>query len=187
MIAQQFINGNWVAAIDNGSIELINPATEEVIGIASHANGKDCTAAIDVAQEAFKTWSKTTANVRAEILKKAANYLRENISTIANDMVLESGKPLAEAKGEWMVAANLFEWYAEEGKRSYGKTIPTSRADKRSYTIWQPMAAIIIRPVHGQPHWQQVVRWWPSHQKPRRLQVCIWPKRYRQQAYPMAY
>jgi len=159
MIAQQFINGNWVAAIDNGSIELINPATEEVIGIASHANGKDCTAAIDVAQEAFKTWSKTTANVRAEILKKAANYLRENISTIANDMVLESGKPLAEAKGEWMVAANLFEWYAEEGKRSYGKTIPTSRADKRSYTIWQPMGVIGVITAWNFPAYNPARAW----------------------------
>lgn len=159
MIAQQFINGNWVAAIDNGSIELINPATEEVIGIASHANGKDCTAAIDVAQEAFKTWSKTTANVRAEILKKAANYLRENISTIANDMVLESGKPFAEAKGEWMVAANLFEWYAEEGKRSYGKTIPTSRADKRSYTIWQPMGVIGVITAWNFPAYNPARAW----------------------------
>ena len=159
MIAQQFINGDWVPAIDNGSIELINPATEEVIGITSYANGKDCTAAIDVAQEAFKTWSKTTANVRAEILKKAANYLRENITTIASDMVLESGKPLAEAKGEWMVAANLFEWYAEEGKRSYGKTIPTSRADKRSYTIWQPMGVIGVITAWNFPAYNPARAW----------------------------
>lgn len=159
MIAQQFINGVWVAAIDNGSIELINPATEEVIGITSYASGNDCTAAIDIAQEAFKTWSKTTANVRAEILKKAATYLRENIATIASDMVLESGKPLAEAKGEWMVAANLFEWYAEEGKRSYGKTMPTSRADKRSYSIWQPMGVIGVITAWNFPAYNPARAW----------------------------
>ena len=159
MIAQQFINGDWVAAIDNGSIELINPATEEVIGITSYASDIDCTAAIDIAQEAFKTWSKTTANVRAEILKKAATYLRENIATIASDMVLESGKPLAEAKGEWMVAANLFEWYAEEGKRSYGKTMPTSRADKRSYSIWQPMGVIGVITAWNFPAYNPARAW----------------------------
>src|SRR5258708_32016306 len=61
---------------------------------------------------------------------------------MAKDMVLESGKPLPEAKGEWTVAANLFEWYAEEAKRAYGRVIPTNRPDKRSSVIWQPMGVI---------------------------------------------
>jgi len=135
MKALQFINGEWVEAIDKKTIDLINPATEEFIETISFGNEKDCNAAIDAAQEAFAAWSKATPYFRAGILKKAADYIREHVEDIAKDMVLESGKPLAEAKGEWQVAANLFEWYAEEGKRSTGKTIPTNRADKRSYHL----------------------------------------------------
>ncbi len=159
MNVQQFINGEWRQAIDDGFINLVNPATEEVITSISFANGKDCNAAIDAAAEAFKTWSKTTPYYRAEILKKAAGHIRENIAAIAADMVLESGKPLAEAKGEWAVAANLFEWYAEEGKRSCGKTIPTIRADKRSYTIWQPMGVIGVITAWNFPAYNPARAW----------------------------
>jgi acyl-CoA reductase-like NAD-dependent aldehyde dehydrogenase len=73
--------------------------------------------------------------------------------------VMESGKPLAEAKGEWQVAANLFEWYAEEGKRSTGKTIPTNRVDKRSYTIYQPMGVIGVITAWNFPAYNPARAW----------------------------
>jgi len=92
---KQFINGAWVEAVDRHEISLVNPATEEVLSRISFGNGKDAALAIDAADDAFKTWSKTTPYYRAEILKKAANYLRENLDKIAHDMVLESGKPSA--------------------------------------------------------------------------------------------
>ena len=155
----QFINGEWTEAIDKGTIDLINPATEEVIETISYANNKDCHAAIESAHAALASWSKTTPYIRAAILKKAAGYIRENVDAIARDMVLESGKPLAEAKGEWQVAANLFEWYAEEGKRSCGKTIPTNRADKRSYTIWQPMGVIGVITAWNFPAYNPARAW----------------------------
>ena len=156
---KQYINGEWADAIDKGTYELINPATEELLHTVSFGNDKDAHLAIDAAQHAFNTWSKTTPYVRAEILKKAANYLRENLELIARDMVLESGKPLAEAKGEWTVAANLFEWYAEEGKRSYGKVIPASRLDKRSSVIWQPMGVIGIITAWNFPAYNPARAW----------------------------
>ena len=159
MKALQFINGEWIEAIDKKTIELINPATEEFIETISFGNGKDCNAAIDAAQEAFTTWSKTTPYFRASILKKAADYIREHVDAIANDMVMESGKPLAEAKGEWQVAANLFEWYAEEGKRSTGKTIPTNRIDKRSFTIFQPMGVIGVITAWNFPAYNPARAW----------------------------
>ena len=109
--------------------------------------------------EAFKSWRQTTPYFRAEILKKAAAYLREHINAIANDMVMECGKPLAEAKGEFAVAANLFEWYAEEGKRAYGKTIPTNRADKRSSVIWQPMGVIGVITAWNFPAYNPARAW----------------------------
>ena len=159
MYNQQYINGEWVDAVDGKTLPLINPATEEQIGEVSFGNGKDAVLAIDAANAAFKTWSKTTPYCRAEILKKAADHLRANLDTIAHDMVLESGKPLLEAKGEWAVAANLFEWYAEEGKRAYGKVIPTNRIDKRSSVIWQPMGVIGIITAWNFPAYNPARAW----------------------------
>jgi succinate-semialdehyde dehydrogenase/glutarate-semialdehyde dehydrogenase len=156
---KQFINGVWVAAVDGREISLVNPATEEVLSRISFGNQKDAALAIDAADEAFKTWSKTTPYFRAEILKKAANYLRENLDKIAHDMVLESGKPLPEARGEWTVAANLFEWYAEEGKRAYGKVIPTNRVDKRSSVILQPLGVIGIITAWNFPAYNPARAW----------------------------
>ena len=156
---KQFINGEWVDAISKQTYSLINPATEEAIGTMSFASTEDTRVAIEAAHEAFMAWSKTTPYTRADILKKAANYIRENIPAFAKDMVLESGKPLAEAKGEWTVAANLFEWYAEEAKRSYGKVIPTNRLDKRSSVIWQPMGVIGIITAWNFPAYNPARAW----------------------------
>ena len=156
---KQFINSEWIDAIDKQTYDLINPATEETISQLSFANNKDARVAIDTAHEAFKTWSKTTPYTRAEILKKAGNYLRENLVAIAKDMVNESGKPFAEAKGEWAVAANLFEWYAEEGKRAYGKVIPANRLDKRSSVIWQSMGVIGVITAWNFPAYNPARAW----------------------------
>ncbi len=159
MEVKQFINGEWINSIGNDTIQLINPATEEVMGDISFGNGDDCNAAIDAASQAFKTWSKTTPYFRAEILKKAAQFIRDNVQEFATDMVNESGKPITEAKGEFMVAANLFEWYAEEGKRAYGKTIPTNRIDKRSFTQWQPMGVIGVITAWNFPAYNPARAW----------------------------
>ena len=154
-----YINSEWVDAMDGAVYELINPSTEELISKIASAGARDTVLAIDAAAESFKTWKLTTPYLRAEILKKAAAWLRENINAIAKDMVLESGKPIAEAKGEFAVAANLFEWYAEEGKRAYGKTIPTNRADKRSSVIWQPLGVIGIITAWNFPAYNPARAW----------------------------
>jgi acyl-CoA reductase-like NAD-dependent aldehyde dehydrogenase len=159
MEVKQFINGQWINAIGNGTIPLINPATEEVIGNISFGNGDDCNTAIDAASHAFKTWGKTTPYFRAGILKKAAQFIRDNVEEFATDMVNESGKPITEAKGEFMVASNLFEWYAEEGKRAYGKTIPTNRIDKRSFTQWQAMGVIGVITAWNFPAYNPARAW----------------------------
>jgi len=156
---KQYINGEWVDGVDGNQHQLINPATEELIATISSANQKDAAIAIDAAHDAFKKWSKTTPYLRAEILKKAAQYLRDNLDKIASDMVIESGKPFPEAKGEWTVSANLFEWYAEEAKRSYGKIIPASRLDKRSSVIWQPMGVIGIITAWNFPAYNPARAW----------------------------
>ena len=105
-----YINGEYVKAQSGKTEPLVNPATEEVIDEIAWGDANDCSIAIEAAQSAFKTWSKTNVYQRSAILKKAADIIRSNIDAYAKDTVLESGKPIAEAKGEWIVSANLFEW-----------------------------------------------------------------------------
>lgn len=137
-----YINGTWQGALNGALRPLHNPATGEVIAELPFGNAADYDAAIDAATQAFDTWQRTTPYERAAILKKAADNIRQHLSIIARDMVLESGKPFEEARAECAVAANLFEWFAEEGKRSYGRTIPSSRANKRMSVIWQPLGVV---------------------------------------------
>ncbi|MDR3713946.1 MAG: NAD-dependent succinate-semialdehyde dehydrogenase [Puia sp.] len=156
---KQYIDGAWAEAIGKQVIELVNPATEEAIAALSYAGAADCHLAIGAAQTAFKSWRKTTPYIRAAILKKAALLIRERVELLARDMVLESGKPLAEARGEWNVAANLFEWYAEEAKRAYGRVIPANRADKRSTVIWQPLGVVGVITAWNFPAYNPARAW----------------------------
>ena len=156
---KQFINGVWVDAKNGGVWDVLNPATEEIICSVPFGDDADCKLAIDAAHNVFKTWSVLSPWTRAEILKNAANIIRKNISDFARDMVMESGKPLSEAKGELNVAANLFEWFAEEGKRSYGKVIPSSRTDKRMQVIYQPMGVIGVVTAWNFPAYNPARAW----------------------------
>ncbi len=139
---KQYIHGEWVDANNGKTWNVINPATEEVITAVPFGDDADCRAAIDAAHDAFKIWSRMNPHDRAVILKKAAMLMHERLHEYAKVTVLESGKPLAEAIGEWRVSANFFEWYAEEGKRNYGSVIPANRNTKRMSVIHQPMGVI---------------------------------------------
>jgi acyl-CoA reductase-like NAD-dependent aldehyde dehydrogenase len=154
-----YINSEWVDALDGANYDLINPSTEELILKMASAGAPDTVRAIDAAHQAFSTWRLTTPYTRAEILKKAAAWIREHVNDLALDMVTESGKPVAEARGEFGVAANLFEWYAEEGKRAYGKTIPTNRPDKRSSVIWQPLGVVGVITAWNFPAYNPARAW----------------------------
>lgn len=139
---KQYINGDWCDAIDGATWDLQSPATEELIDKVPFGNVTDCNLAIAAADASFKEWKSTTPYFRAEILKKAANYIRTNVETFAKETSLETGKPMLESRGEWQVSANLFEWFAEEGKRNYGRVVPTNRADKRAMVIYQPVGVV---------------------------------------------
>jgi succinate-semialdehyde dehydrogenase/glutarate-semialdehyde dehydrogenase len=141
---KQLINGNWCGAANGNTWKLQNPATEEFIAEVPYGGKEDCEQAIAAASAAFPSWSSLSSWSRGEILKKAANIIRENVPAFATDTVKECGKPRAEAEGEWKVAADLFEWYAEEGKRSYGRVIPAKRTDRRMQVILQPMGVVGI-------------------------------------------
>lgn len=156
---KNYINGEFVNAQSGKTERLINPTTEEVLDEIAWGNADDCKAAIDAASVAFKTWSKTNVYQRSNILKKAADIMRANAEEFAKQMVMECGKPIAEAKAEWATAANLFEWYAEEAKRAYGKTIPSIRNDKRMMTIWQPMGVVGVITAWNFPAYNPARAW----------------------------
>src|SRR5580704_17776569 len=139
---QQLIGGAWQNASNGGTWDVLNPATEEVVRSVPFGNAKDCEAAIDTAAKALAAWSGKTAYERAALLKKAADLIRERASELARTTVMEAGKPMVQAKGEWGVAADLFEWFAEEAKRAYGRWVPSRSAAKRQLVIHQPVGVV---------------------------------------------
>ena len=127
-----FLNGEWKEATAKETLEIINPATEEVIGKVSHARKEDLDIALNAAENAFNSWKNASAYERSKILRKAADIVRSKADQIATLMTMEQGKPLIEAKMETMGAADSIDWYAEEGRRAYGRIIP-SRAPQGVY------------------------------------------------------
>ncbi len=138
----QYINGTWKTALGGGTWEVKNPADESTVATVPFGDGSDAKLAIEAATAAFKTWSKTNPFERAAVLKKASALMHERLEQYARITVMESGKPVAEAVGEWRVAANFFEWYAEEGKRNLGTVIQASRNNKRMSVIHQPVGVV---------------------------------------------
>jgi acyl-CoA reductase-like NAD-dependent aldehyde dehydrogenase len=139
---QQSIGGEWNEASNGRTWDVLNPGTEEVIRTVPFGNGDDCRLAIKAAAAAFPAWSQKTAYERAACLKRAADLMRERNADLARTTVLESGKPMLQAKGEWSVSADLFEWFAEEGKRAYGRWVPSRIAAKRQLVIKQPLGVV---------------------------------------------
>lgn len=122
---QLFINGEWQDAADGRSLAVFNPATGKEIGRVAHAGKADLDRALEAAQKGFETWRNMTAADRSKVMRKAAGLMRERAGDIAPLLTQENGKPLAEAKGEALAAADIIEWFAEEGFRVYGRIVPS--------------------------------------------------------------
>jgi succinate-semialdehyde dehydrogenase len=161
MSNKNYINGQWLDALSGKIWQVQNPANEEVIATVPFGDDHDAHAAIDAAHAAFPVWKNINAWQRADILKKVADLMRENVKELAAITTLESGKPTIEAQGEWTVAAQFFEWYAEEGKRAYGKTIPANRNNKRMSVIYQPIGVVGHITAWNFPVWN-VCRVWAA-------------------------
>jgi len=125
---QLFIDGQWQDAADGRTLAVFNPATGKEIGRVAHASKVDLDKALAAAQKGFETWRDMTAADRSKIMRKAAGLMRERAAEIAPLLTQEQGKPLVEAKGEALAAADIIEWFAEEGFRVYGRIVP-SRAN----------------------------------------------------------
>lgn len=136
---QLYIDGQWCDADDGKTVDVDNPATGEIIGTIARGGTAETRRAIEAAQKAMPGWIAMTAKQRADILRNWYNLMLEHVDDLAMIMTLEQGKPLAEAKGEIAYAADYVEWFAEEGRRVYGDTIPSHAADKRIVVIKQPI------------------------------------------------
>lgn len=139
---RQLLDGAWVDAVDGGRWDVIDPASEEVVASVPYGGAADAVRAIEAGQRALPGWRARTAYQRGAILQRAAELLRGRAEQLARVTVRESGKPLAEATREWQIAGDLFEWFAEEGKRAYGYTIPARVAGRRMMVLREPIGVV---------------------------------------------
>ncbi len=156
---KMYINGQWIGDECETFINVMNPATNEVIGMIPNGGTLEAKAAVNAAHMAFKTWSKKTADERSQLLMKWFHLIDEHKVEIGTVMTMEQGKPVHEAIGEVNYANSFLSWYAEEGKRIYGETIPATHPNKRilirkepvgvvaAITPWNFPAAMITRKV----------------------------------------
>lgn len=136
-----FIAGEWLAGEGTGS-PVVNPATGETIAICPHASLAQLDAVLAAAASAAPVWKGTSALDRGRILRDAAGLLRDRIDALASITTLEQGKPLAEARAEWLNAAEFLEWYAEEGRRAYGRIIPSRGPGSRLDVMVEPIGPV---------------------------------------------
>ncbi len=135
----QFIDGKWQQAEKGETYEVVNPATEEIIGRASKASSIDVQKALKSAEKGLEIWKNTAPWERSYIIRRIADLMRKRKDEIAKWLTLEVGKPFAEGLGETIAGADIFEWNAEETKRIYGQTIQSRFSDTRVHVYYQPV------------------------------------------------
>mgnify|MGYP000868116230 FL=1 len=155
---QLFIAGTWQDAADGKTIAVHNPSTGKEIGRVAHAGKADLDRALEAAQKGFEAWRDLPAIERAKAMRRAAALMRERADSIARILTQEQGKPLAEAKVEAMAAADIIEWFADEGLRIYGRIVPS----RGNLTVRQLVLKDPVGPVAAFTPWNfpinQVVR-----------------------------
>ena len=139
---QCYINGQWVDADSGKTVEVTNPATNEVIGTIPNMGAAETKRAIEAANAAWGAWRKKTAKERANLLRNWFNLMMAAQEDLAIILTAEQGKPLAEAKGEIAYGASYIEWFAEEAKRIYGDIIPPHQGDKRIVVTKEPVGVV---------------------------------------------
>jgi succinate-semialdehyde dehydrogenase/glutarate-semialdehyde dehydrogenase len=139
---QAYINGQWIDADSGATLAVTNPANGDVIAEVARCSTAETRRGIEAADAALPAWRSKTAKERAAYLRKWFNLMMEAQEDLAIILTAEQGKPLAEARGEIAYGANYIEWFAEEGKRIYGDTIPQAANDKRIVCIRQPVGVV---------------------------------------------
>jgi succinate-semialdehyde dehydrogenase/glutarate-semialdehyde dehydrogenase len=155
------IDGEFRQGSGGVTEDVLNPATEEVLGGVPHASKEDLDRALDASAEGFKVWKAKTPLERQKVMAKAADLLEADIDRLARNLTMEMGKPVGEAKLELGFAIDVLRWYGEEGKRAYGRMIPSRLPGARqivtkepvgptlAFVAWNFPAVNVIRKVAG--------------------------------------
>jgi succinate-semialdehyde dehydrogenase/glutarate-semialdehyde dehydrogenase len=136
------IDGKWGPAAGGKKIPVLNPANEEVIGHVAHAEKADLDRALAAAEKGFHAWRKVAPFDRYKVMRKAADLIRSRADEIATIMTMEQGKPLVEAKGETLFAGDLIDWFAEEGRRTYGRIVPPRMEGVYQLVVKEPVGPV---------------------------------------------
>lgn len=140
---QLYIHGQWQDAADGRSLPVVNPANGLNIGYVAHASREELDRAVAAAKAGFEIWRDMPAIERSRFMRRAAAILRERVATIAPILTMEQGKPLAEAKGEVAIAADIIEWFADESLRVYGRIVPSrANAAIRQMVVKDPVGPV---------------------------------------------
>jgi succinate-semialdehyde dehydrogenase/glutarate-semialdehyde dehydrogenase len=136
-----FIDGQWLNGDSRRGEDVINPATEKPLAHLPHATTADLDQALEAAKKGFAVWRAASAYDRAKIMRKAADLIRERHDAISKILVLEQGKVYGEARAEVLTSADIIEWYAEEGRRAYGRIVP-GRGKVRQLIMQEPVGIV---------------------------------------------
>ena len=158
-----YIDGGWRGSAAGRTLEILNPATAEPIGTVAHAGTDDLDRALEAAERGFQTWRQVSAFDRAKVMRRAAALMRERGDNTARLMTMEQGKPLVEAKGETLAAADVIEWFAEEARRTYGQVIPA-----RAPGVYQLVLKEPVGPVAAFTPWN-----FPINQAVRKISLAL--------------
>ena len=139
---QLLIEGQWQEAIDGRTLPVYNPATGAEIARVAHAGIPDLDRALEAAQRGFEIWRDTPALERQKVMRRAAALMRERTDSIANVLTCEQGKPLAEARLETLAAADIIDWFADEGMRVYGRIVPSRNLSTRQMVLKDPVGPV---------------------------------------------
>jgi len=160
---QLFIDGQWCNAASGRTLPVVNPANHQPIGTVAYAERADLDRALEAADKGYKAWRKVSAFERCKIMRKAADILRSRADTVATCMTFEQGKPVAEAKMEAMAGADIIDWFAEEGRRAYGRVIPA-----RAEGVYQLVVKEPVGPVAAFTPWN-----FPINQAVRKVSAAL--------------
>jgi succinate-semialdehyde dehydrogenase/glutarate-semialdehyde dehydrogenase len=134
-----FIDGQWLNGDSRAGEDVVNPATEKSLGRLPHASTADLDRALEAAKKGFAVWRATSAYERAKVMRKAADLIRERHDAISKILVQEQGKVYPEARAEVRTSADIIEWYAEEGRRAYGRIVPGAVKGIRQIVTQEPV------------------------------------------------
>ncbi len=157
------IDGVWTKGSGSRSQPVLNPASGEAIGAVPYAEKADLDQALAAAERGFAVWRKVSSFERYKIMRRAADILRSRAEDIARIMVQEQGKPLAEAKGEILFGGDIIDWFAEEGRRTYGRVVPA-----RAENIYQLVLKEPVGPVAAFTPWN-----FPINQAVRKISIAL--------------